>query len=121
MLDCPELVAFLCPEIRQRDTNRAGDELPSDAQSDVFDRALKAEQRITEAVVRIGGKPAEALRILGGLDDGTMGFSLQLRRKLAGQMLGTKSRPVGAATFVKNYEPGLVRDLAVEVWRSQHV
>jgi hypothetical protein len=89
--------------------------------ANMFDQALIAEQRISEAIERIGGQPARALRILGGLEDGTVGLSLAERRKRAGQVLGTKSRPVSGATFLKHYERGLVQDLGVEAWRAPHL
>lgn len=106
LLDCPELIEFLCPE-------------HDDPSRTLFDRALAGEAKIAQAANRIGGKQAEALRVVCGLEDGTVGLSLQQRRKLAGLVLGTRTRPVSAATFVKNYEPILMRDLAVEVWRTK--
>ncbi len=118
LLDCSELISFLCADKQKRPTAVLHELVPADLSPDVFDRAMEAERQIAEAVARIGGKPAQALTILCGLDDGTVGLSFQQRRKLAGQVLGTTNRPVSAATFVKNYEPGLVRDLAVEVWRE---
>lgn len=105
LLDCLELLDFLCPE--QDDLSRT-----------LFDRALVAEAKLAQAVDRIGGKQAEALRVVCGLKDGTVGLPLQERRKRAGKVLSRAKQQVSAATFVKNYEPGLVRDLAVEVWRA---
>ena len=105
LLDCPELIEFLCPEVE-------------DPSRGLYDRALVAEGRIAEAVERIGGKPAQALRVLFGLDDGTVGLSLQERRKLAGQILARKARLVSEVTFAKNYEKILIRDLNVELWRA---
>lgn len=105
LLDCPELIEFICSEL----------EVPS---RNLFDQALVAEAKIAQAIDRIGGKQAVALRVVCGLDDGTVGLSLQERRKLAGKVLSRPRQLVSAATFVKNYEPGLVRDLAVEVWRK---
>jgi len=90
-----------------------------DPSRSLYDRALVAEGRIAEAVERIGGKAGQALRVLLGLDDGTVGLSLTERRRRAGQVLGTRSRPVGGATFAKNYEVGLLRDVAMEVWRRR--
>ena len=87
--------------------------------ANIFDQALIAEQRVSKAIERIGGQPTRALRILGGLEDGTVGLSLTERRKRAGQVLGTKARPVSAATFLKHYEPRLVLDLGMEVWRNR--
>jgi hypothetical protein len=108
LLDCPELVEFLSPE---RD----------DPGQVLFDRALTAEAKIAQAIERIGGRQAQALRILCGFDDGTVGLSLQERRKLAGSAVSRPRQHVSCPTFVKNYEPGLVLDLAVEVWRSRTV
>ena len=105
LLDCPELIDFLCPE---HDPSRT-----------LFDRALVAEAQIAQAVDRIGGKQAEALRVVCGLKDGMVGLPLQERRKLAGKVLNRAKQAVSWHTFVKNYEPGLVRDLAVEVWRQR--
>lgn len=120
LLDCPELISFLCSNTQHTpDVSCHGNELHADIHGNLFDRALTAEEKLSEAISRIGGKPAEVLRILGGFDDGTVGLSLQQRRKLAGRLLGTKARSVSAATFVKNYELNLVRDLAVEVWRGR--
>src|SRR5262249_40850136 len=88
-----------------------------DPSRSLYDRALVAEGRIAAAVERIGGRVAAALRVLLGLENGTVGLGLQERRRLAGQGLGTRSRPVSGATFAKNYEMSLVLDLAVEIWR----
>jgi hypothetical protein len=107
LLDCPELIKFLCPA-------------QADASRTLFDRALIAEAKIAQAVECIGGKQAEALRIVCGLEDGTVGLSLQERRRRAGKVLSRPKQAVSWQTFVKNYEPGLVRDLAVEVWRGAH-
>jgi hypothetical protein len=106
LLDCPELIEFLCPE--QDDPSRT-----------LFDRALVAEGKIAQAVERIGGRQAEALWVVCGLEDGTVGLSLQERRRRAGKVLSRPKQAVNWQTFVKNYEPGLVRDLAVEVWRGE--
>lgn len=108
LLDCRDLLDYLCPEAE--DTSRS-----------VYDRALVAESRVAVAVERIGGRPAQALRVLLGLDDGTVGLPLQERRKLSGHILSRKGRLVSRATFAKNYEGVLVRDLAVEVWRGAGV
>lgn len=107
LLDCPELIDFLYP---------GGQGHLSTSCS--FDRALQAEAKVAEAITRIGGKPAQALRIVCGLDDGTLGLKLVERRKLAGHVLSRPGRPVSPATFVKNYERLLLRDLAVEMWRD---
>lgn len=104
LLDCPELIEFLCPE-------------HDDASRTLFDRALVAEAKIAQAAGCIGGKQADALRVICGLEDGTVGLPLQERRKRAGRVLGRPKQQVSAATFVKNYEPRLMRDLAMEVWR----
>jgi len=114
LLDSPELLSFFCPQFTP---SVAADGLVTSA--NMFDQALIAEQRISEAIERIGGQPAQALRILSGLEDGTVGLSLAERRKRAGQVLGTKSRSVSAATFLKHYEPGLVLDLGLEMWRDE--
>lgn len=104
LLDCPELIDFLCPE-------------HDDPSRTLFDRALVAEAAISQAADRVGGKSAEALRIVCGLADGTVGLSLRERRTVAGKVMGRPKQAVSWQTFVKNYEPRLVRDLAVEMWR----
>jgi hypothetical protein len=79
-----------------------------------------ATNRYPERLIdRIGGKQAEALRVVCGLEDGTVGLSFEERRKLAGKVLSRPKQAVSWQTFVKNHEPRLVRDLAVEVWRGR--
>jgi hypothetical protein len=79
----------------------------------VYDRALKTEQVIRQAIDTIGGPEAEALLILFCLKPGTTGMNLETRRQHAAELLGI----LPGTLRRERHEGRLLWDLAMEVYR----
>lgn len=71
----PELVDLLLPPVMHPDAT-------------IYERAVRVEFVLREALESIGGPEAEALSILLCLRPGTTGMTLETRRQHAGELLG---------------------------------
>lgn len=79
-------------------------------------RALALRDVIADALDALGDGPhGDAARLLFGTATGTRGRALKDRRRLAADAL-----ELVPDTFRKNYEPGLVHDVATEIFRAEH-
>lgn len=79
----------------------------------LHDRAIAAEQIIRQAIDHIGGESGEALATIFCLKPGTLGLTLDARRRMAADLLGVRGD-----TFRRERHEGLlVWDLAMEVYR----
>jgi hypothetical protein len=95
----PALVELLCPEATTPDLG-------------LHDRAISAEQIIRDAIERIGGNSGEALSTILCLKPGTLGLTLDARRRIAAELLG-----VQGDTFRRERHEGLlIWDLEMEVY-----
>ena len=80
-----------------------------------MDRAYKAEAMVVAACEAFDPPAADALKSLFGLT-GDHAAPLYRRRRVAGAFYNVRPR-----TFSKNYEDGLIMDLAAELWREMSV
>jgi hypothetical protein len=95
----PNLVELLAPEADHPERS-------------LHDRAIAAEQIIRQAIEHIGGESGEALATIFCLKPGTLGLTLDARRRMAADLLG-----VQGDTFRRERHEGLlVWDLAMEVY-----
>jgi hypothetical protein len=79
-------------------------------------RALALRDVIADALDALGDGPhGDAARLLFGTATGTRGRPLKDRRRLAADVLDLQP-----GTFRRNYEPGLVHDVATEIYRAEH-
>jgi hypothetical protein len=99
----PGLVDLLCPD-------HDGDP------SSIYERAVRAEQTISEAVKAMDSPRDTAMEILMCLRPGTLGVKLDERRQHAARLF-----KVSADTFRRRerHEPMLVLDLALTLYRRQ--
>lgn len=98
----PALIDMLCPT-----AEKAGLGVPLSV------RAMKAEDIIRKAITQIGGCGADALLIVLGLRPGTLGQSLERRRRSAARLLG-----IQPMTFRRDrHEKLLLLNLAMEIYR----
>jgi hypothetical protein len=80
---------------------------------DQYRQALVLERLLCDALSQLGdGGYGRAAADLFGVGPLTKGRLLKDRRRFAADQLG-----VLPSTFRRNYEPIILRDLAVEVWR----
>ncbi|MCD0449653.1 hypothetical protein LO762_10695 [Actinocorallia sp. API 0066] len=75
-------------------------------------RAIRAQEIITQAIEGVGGEYAEIMRILLQIAPGTPGTSIRDRRTACGQVF---SPPITHKTFERNHEKKILRLLAVEI------
>jgi hypothetical protein len=96
----PDMIEFLYPaEI--------------DPQLSVHDRAIKVEGLIRDAIHAIGGTSGEALATILCLPPGTLGLTLEHRRRIAAGYLD-----IEADTFRRDWhEKALLFDLTIEIYR----
>jgi hypothetical protein len=95
----PELVELLLP----------ADEHP---ESTIYDRAVRTEHLLRQAIDSIGGPEGEALSILLCLKPGTTGMNLETRRQHAAELLG-----ILPDTLRRDRHEGLLLwDVAMEVY-----
>jgi hypothetical protein len=97
----PGLIDLLCPD-------------HEDDPSSIYERAVQAEQAISEAVKTMDAPRDTAMEILMCLRPGTLGVKLDERRQHAARLF-----KVSADTFRRRerHEPMLVLDLALTLYR----
>jgi hypothetical protein len=96
----PDIIEFLCPAA-------------SDPQLSVHDRAIKIETLMRDAIHAIGGNAGDALATILCLPPGTLGLTLEHRRRIAADYLN-----IEADTFRRDWhEKALLFDLTIEIYR----
>lgn len=95
----PELVELVFPAEQHPELN-------------IYDRALRIEHLVRQAVEEIGGSPGEAMAVVLCLTPGTLGTTLEARRQRAAELLG-----ILPDTFRRErHEGALLWDVVVEVY-----
>ena len=96
----PAIIELLCPAADHPDLNE-------------YDRAIAAESLIRHAIDAIGGNPGHAIATVLCLPPGTLGRTLEDRRRIAAGYLD-----IEADTFRRYpHEKTLLFDLAIEIYR----
>ena len=88
--------------------------------SPAVDRALNAEAEIRSAIARMGGRDGQAISIILGLTEGTMGKTLTQRRAMAARLYHKGAHSITGDSFRRSpREKRLTKDLATLIYDAR--